>query len=1195
MTTTTTHELSRRSRSTPPEQSLYDKASPPTRHSSTGPSRRSRDPTPRPNRNARRRTTDLDVIIDGHSVTALVDTGADYSIISGLFAAKLKKVKTAWEGPDIRTAGGHLITPTGTCTARVTIHSQTYSVNFVVLQQCSRDVILGMDFLDQQGAVIDLRSRSITLSTDNATASDCNVAHNALNVTEEQVTIPPLSSVIISVGTKASTNLQGVIEGDQHLLLNRQMCVARGIAKLHNGEAKVMVTNFSNEYRHLNRGTTVAHLSEFVEASNAFALTDSQGAATSTAVSAPAFDVNQSLSRQQQKELKALLHQYKDCFSSSSRLRQTPLAKHRVITDEYARPLRQSPYRVSAREREAIKQQVDEMLRDDIIQPSTSPWASPVVLVKKKDGTLRFCVDYRRLNNITKKDVYPLPRIDDALDRLYNAKYFSSMDLKTGYWQIEVDERDREKTAFITPDGLFEFKVMPFGLCSAPATFQRVMDTVLAGLKWQTCLVYLDDVVVFSSNFDEHLRRLEAVLRVIKASGLTLKPEKCRFAYEELLFLGHVISKSGVLPDPQKTAAIADFPAPTDKKAVRRFLGLCAYYRRFVKNFSRIAEPLTYLTKADVDFKWETPQVEAFQELKRRLQTPPILAHFDEEADTEIHTDASSTGLGAVIVQRTDGLERVISYASRSLSKAEANYSTTEKECLAIIWATSKFRPYLYGRPFKVVSDHHALCWLANLKDPSGRLARWSLRLQEFDITVVYKSGRKHSDADCLSRAPVDPPPQDDQDDDSFLGPISTDDFAERQRADPELKILMDYLQGKTADVPKVFRRGLASFFLRNNVLLKKNFSPLRADHLLVVPSALRPEVLEALHDDPTAGHLGVSRTLSRIQEKYYWPRLTADVAHYVKTCRDCQRRKTPTTRPAGLLQPVEPPQRPFQQIGMDLLGPFPTSTSGNKWIVVATDYLTRYAETRALPKGTAAEVAKFFIENIVLRHGAPEVLITDRGTAFTADLTQAILRYSQTSHRRTTAYHPQTNGLTERLNKTIADMLAMYVDVEHKTWDAILPYVTFAYNTAVQETTQFAPYKLVYGRSPTTTLDAMLPVGTDEEDLDVASYLDRAEEARQLARLRIKSQQTVDRRHYNLRRHHTEYQPGDLVWVWTPIRRRGLSEKLLRRYFGPYKVVRRRGELDYEVVPDGLTSSQRRRARPEVVHVVRLKPYYAR
>ncbi|KAK8787335.1 hypothetical protein V5799_022885 [Amblyomma americanum] len=279
----------------------------------------------------------------------------------------------------------------------------------------------------------------------------------------------------------------------------------------------------------------------------------------------------------------------------------------------------------------------------------------------------------------------------------------------------------------------------------------------------------------------------------------------------------------------------------------------------------------------------------------------------------------------------------------------------------------------------------------------------------------------------------------------------------------------------------------------------------------------------------------------------------------------------------------------------MDLLGTFPTSTSGNKWIIIATDYLTRHNEAKALPNKKAAEVAKFFVECIVLRHGTPDVTSRDRGTAFTAEVTKAILRYSQTSHRRTTAYHPQTNGLTEHPNKTFADMHAMYVDAEHKTWDVILPYVLFAYNTAVQETTQMTPFRLVHGREATTTLDAMLPNVTEEENVDVAAYFQRAEKARRLARLQIKDKQRYDTRRYNLRRRNAEYKPGDQVWVWTPIRRRRLSEKFLRHCFGPYKFPRRLGELDYEVIPDAMTASQRRLIRPEVVHVVRLKPYYMR
>lgn len=442
---------------------------------------------------------------------------------------------------------------------------------------------------------------------------------------------------------------------------------------------------------------------------------------------------------------------------------------------------------------------------------------------------------------------------------------------------------------------------------------------------------------MFSATFEEHLHRLRLVLEAIKSAKLTIKPGKCNFGYKQLRFLGHVISSEGVSPDPEKTAAVAGFPRPADKKAVRRFLALAAYYRRFVENFSDIAEPLTRLTKDDVPFAWQEEQEVAFNDLRDRLQTAPILAHFDENADMEIHTDASNVGFGAILVQWQDGAERVLAYASRTLSTAEWKDSTTEKECLAVVWASIKFRPYLYGRPFKVVSEHHSLCWLANLKDPSGRLARWSLRLQDYDMTVVYKSGRKHSDADCLSRAPIDSASPEADDDVPFLGAVTDSEMAQLQRADPELLLLVQHLKGLDVRVPRAFTRNISSFRLRNGVLNKRNFGDTKDSFLLVIPTVMRPEILYACHYETSAGHLGVSRTLARIRQKYYWPKLLHTVQHYVKTCRDCQRRKTPPLKPAGLLQPIKPPNAPFQQVGMDLLGPFPTSTKGNRWIVVAT------------------------------------------------------------------------------------------------------------------------------------------------------------------------------------------------------------------------------------------------------------------
>lgn len=1140
-------------------------------------------------------SAEIPIFVDNLPVSALVDTGADYSVMNGSLAAQLRKVTTQWNGPQIRTAGGHMVEPIGMCTARVEIRGVTFPGSFVVLRECSKQLILGLDFLREYGAIINLRELLVTFSTPRSVDEDSGQTRPTLRICDENVTLPPRASMFVTVECDRPPAQAGIAEQNMSLLLTRQVCAARGLVDFHNGRTEILVTNFSREHQHLPHKTAVAYLDEVCDGQNLSTL------ATLSAQTEPGkpskIDMNPHLTVSQREQLLHVIDSFGDCFALTSKVRQTTTAKHRIITDENERPVHQRPYRVSATEREVICRQVKEMLQDDVIQPSRSPWASPVVLVEKKDGTLRFCVDYRKLNKITKKDVYPLPRIDDSLDRLRNARYFSSLDLRSGYWQIEVDERDREKTAFITPDGLYEFKVLPFGLCSAPATFQRMMDTVLGGLKWKSCLVYLDDVVVFSETFEEHLVRLREIFEAIRSAQLSLKPEKCHFAYEELKFLGHVVSYEGVRPDPDKTAAVASFPIPTDKKTIRRFLGLCAYYRRFVSTYSSIAEPLTRLTRDSVPFHWGPEQSAAFEDLKNRLQSPPILGHFDEDADTELHTDASNVGLGAVLVQWQDNKERVIAYASRTLSPAETNYSTTEKECLAVVWAVTKLRPYLYGRPFKVVTDHHSLCWLANLKDPAGRLARWSLRLQEFDVTIMYKSGHKHSDADCLSRAPVNHNSTDEDGDAGFLGAVTPSDLAEEQRNDVELRPLIDYLEGRIPRPPKPFARGSASFCLRNDVLYKENFGPTETPYLLVAPNVLRQEILQACHDEPSSGHLGFTRTLARIRQRYYWPRLAQSVKRYVRSCRDCQRRKTPPSKPPGFLQPVDPPKAPFQQVGMDLLGPFPLSSLGNRWIVVATDYLTRYCETKALPRGTAAEVARFFIENIVLRHGAPTVVITDRGKAFTAQLIEEVLQLSCTSHRRTTAYHPQANGLTERLNKTIADMLSMYVDVDHRNWNSVLPYVTFAYNTAAQETTRFSPFRLVHGREVLTMLDSMLLPDECRETMsdDAEEITQRAEATRQIARQRIRYQQASDARRYNLRHRNVTYAPGEQVWVWSPVRRQGHSEKLMRRYFGPYKVIRRTSDVNYEVLPEGAVRSPRSITRSEVVHVSRMKPYYSR
>ncbi|GFW51257.1 retrovirus-related Pol polyprotein from transposon 17.6 [Trichonephila clavipes] len=416
--------------------------------------------------------------------------------------------------------------------------------------------------------------------------------------------------------------------------------------------------------------------------------------------------------------------------------------------------------------------------------------------------------------------------------------FFSSMDLRSGYWQIEIDEADREKDGIYYPEGLYEFKVMPFGLCNAPATFERMMDNLLRHFKWTMCLCYLDDIIVFSETFEDHLIRLRLVLKCLQEAGLKLNSKKCLFAAQEVKVLGHLVSSNGVRPDPDKIKAVRNFPTPKNIHDIRSFLGLCSYFRRFIKGFCYLAEPLQSLLKSGVEFHWGPEEVEAFNSLKKALTSDPVLGMYDERASTEIHTDASGYGIGAVLVQIQNNVEKVIAYASRTLTKAEKNYSTTERECLAIVWATNKFRPYIFGKHFTVVTDHHSLCWLMNLKDPSGRLARWALRLQEHDFDVKYKTGKKHSDADALSRNPVEEENGNIRQIFSSHDEYEPCDGTEKGSRPCEIKTFEQLIQNE-------------EFRFIDGILCRKNFDPDGKLWLPVIPKHLRADILRHFHDAP--------------------------------------------------------------------------------------------------------------------------------------------------------------------------------------------------------------------------------------------------------------------------------------------------------------------------------------------------------
>ena len=431
---------------------------------------------------------------------------------------------------------------------------------------------------------------------------------------------------------------------------------------------------------------------------------------------------------------------------------RTSTITHSIDTGS-AVPIKQRFYRTSYQNQLFIKEEIQRLLKAGLVVPSKSQWTSPVVVVEKKNGKKRLCVDYRKLNNVTKKDCYPLPRIDDMLETLSGAQWFSSLDLASGFWQVELEQKDREKSTFITRFGTYEFTVMPFGLCNAPATFQRLMDTVLRDILWQFVVVYIDNINIGSKTFEEHLTHLEQVFERLEKAGLKLSPEKCFFFKDEIPFLGHVVSRTGIHTDPEKLKVIKEFPVPKDLTQLRGFIALASYYRKFVKNFSSIVEPLNRLLKKNVHYVWGDDQHDAFERLKMCLMTPPILTYPNFERPFILYTDASTFALGAILAQKDERKkEGVIAYASRTLHKHERNYGVTELECLAVVWAVRHFHHYLHGQKFTVITDHAALKYLLKMTNPVGKLGRWLMTLNGYDLEIINRPGKQHSNVDSLSR-----------------------------------------------------------------------------------------------------------------------------------------------------------------------------------------------------------------------------------------------------------------------------------------------------------------------------------------------------------------------------------------------------------------------------------------------------------
>ena len=795
-----------------------------------------------------------------------------------------------------------------------------------------------------------------------------------------------------------------------------------------------------------------------------------------------------------------------------------------------------------------------------------------------------------------------MPRIDDFLDQLSGNSWFSTLDLFTGYWQVEVEEGDRPKTAFATRRGLFQFRQKPFGLCTAPATFQRLMETVLAGLQWEICLVYLDDVIVFGKTFEGMLQNLRTVFDCLANAGLKLKPKKCALFSKQVRYLGHVISGEGVATDPEKVAAVAQWPTPISLKEVRSFLGLCGYYRRYIEGFASIAKCLHSLSENDKPFVWSKDCQEAFDTLKGKLTNAPILAHPDFSQPFTLDTDASNQAIGAVLSQNIDGKECVIAYASRVLTKAERRYCVTRKELLAIVTFVTQFRHYLCGRKFKIRTDHGSLRWLLRFKNPEGQLARWLEILSSYDMDIEHRAGVRHQNADALSRIPCRQCGFDPHWEDECQLPVRTVKAKEEVLSEKSLQELQD----EDSDIAKVKQwvqtkerppfddiRG-GGYYLK---LLWIQFKYLQIiDGLLcrmsngqkqaVVPKTERRSVLQQMHDSRSSAHLGCRKTIAKLQERYYWPDMKMDARNYVKGCDVCLRRKGPVKTKRAPMKIVEA-GIPMERIATDILGELPETESGNRYILVISDYYTKWTESFPMPNMEARTVARIIVEKVITRFGVPSYIHSDQGKQYEGSLFHEMCRLLGIKKTRTTPYHPQSDGMVERFNRTLTTMLSAYVNEHHSDWDTHLQYVMMAYRSARHETTGFTPNKLMLGREVSTPLDIMYEMPMAMKRIPTNKWVwelqEKMEDAHKLVRRHVRSEMVRQKRYHDEKLSWEEFKEGDSVYIYFPTKKLGHSPKFTSHWRGPYNILRRLSNLTYEV-------DCGQNNKPQIVHVDRIR-----